>query len=424
VSLFNGIDRVLEHHNWVVLKDDKIINIVNKTEIEFTENYYKIDGTGKTITPGLVDCHVHIQSNGGVPWQKSKIDVENNLSAYLYSGITTVYDLGGISKKSEKIKDQQRNGELFGPNIFHTHMPITVKNSHPIPLSQQLLPWPLKSLANTVMPTIKSPEHAQKLLKSYTSQKIDYVKLICDQIPEGSPEMDFESMKAICDESHRLGFKVFAHIGSPQNAVDAVNAGADVLAHGIWRGKLSDEQAQIIANSGIPIIYTLAGFQNVNNINHGHFFPSELDELLIPNNVINPVKDSNGLAVHNEKVMKDFFNDVSKNEPHWLSNFKLLKNKNVPIIVGTDSSFPGTYAGSTYYQELKELSKFGLSNYQILQGATYLASRLFLATPDFGTVEIGKKANLLLLNGNPLHDLGTIETPQLIFINGEIVKRK
>ncbi len=423
VSIFNGETDSLMRNKTVLIRDGVIVNITSEKYEAVNNEFYIIDGKGKTLMPGLIDSHVHLQGNGAVPWKKVKVSFENNLSAYVYSGITTVYDLGGISSRSEKLKTSILSDKFIGPDIYHSHIPITVKNGHPIPLNKEMLPWPLKSMVNLVMPTISSPTEAKTLIKSYSKQKIDYVKIICDEIPVGSPQMTFDEMKAICDESHALGFKVFVHIGSPENAIDAVNAGADILAHGIWRGKLTDEQADIIANSGVPIIYTLAGFVNVNEINHGHFTPSEIDELLIPRGVILPVSDSNGLDVHNQKVMNEFFDDVSRNQPYWLSNFNLLHQRNVHIIVGTDSSLPGTYAGSTYYQELDELSEFGLSNFDILKGATSLASKLFLRNPNFGTVEIGKKANLLLLNGNPLLDLSVVKHPELILLNGEMIIR-
>lgn len=85
---------------------------------------------------------------------------------------------------------------------------------------------------------------------------------------------------------------------------------------------------------------------------------------------------------------------------------------------------PGTYAGSTYYQELNELSKFGLSNYLLLKGTTSSAASLFFDEPNFGSIEIGKQADILLLNGNPLIDLKIVESPEYIIVKGELLKRK
>ncbi len=421
VNIFNGKDSVVLVNKDIIIEND-IIKTITSNFIPKNEKAFKIiDGKGKTIIPGFIDAHVHLSGSGSVPWVNISANEAYNLAAYLYSGITTVYDLGGMASDLKKLAAKVENNKLLGPTIYHAHIPITVKNGHPIPLTKELLGWPLRSLVNTISPTIKKKEDAEKVITNYLKKEVDYVKIICDEIPVGSPEMSFDLLKSLIDEAHKKGAKVFVHIGSPQNAVDAIKAGADVLAHGIWRGKLTEEQATIIADSKIPVIYTLAAFQNVNSINKGVYLPNEYDKLLIPEVILNPVTRKNGLDVKNQKVMGAFFSDVTDKSPFWLDNFKLLKDKNVPMIIGTDSSLPGTYAGSTYFQEIDALKEFGLSNFEILTGATYLASKLFLDNPNFGIVEEGKKANLLLINGNPLENLTLIKTPKTIIKNGKII---
>jgi len=284
-----------------------------------------------------------------------------------------------------------------------------------------MLGWPLKAFVNIITPTIENADEVEKIIKKYTNKKVDYVKIICDQIPPGSPEMPFPLLKALIDESHKRGYKVFVHIGSPEDAVNAVKAGADVLAHGIWRGKLTPEQADIIINLKVPVIYTLAAFQNVNSINKGEYIPNKYDSLLVPKVILDPVTKWNGIDIKNQPVMSAFFNDVTKNSSCLQDNFKLLHNRNVTIVLGTDSSLPGTYAGSTFLQEIDALKEYGMTNFEILTGSTYLSSKLFLENPDFGTVEKGKKANLLLINGNPLENLELVKTPETILLNGTII---
>jgi imidazolonepropionase-like amidohydrolase len=252
---------------------------------------------------------------------------------------------------------------------------------------------------------------------------IDYVKVICDQIPPGSPEMNLKQLTALVLAAHQSNKKVFVHIGSPENAIDAIKAGADILAHGIWRGKLTPEQADFIADSKTPLIYTIAGFHNVSEIHKGSFCPHEIDSILVPENVLNPVTGQQGMEVHDQAVMNAFFADVAKQSEFFEENFKLLLNRNAPIHIGTDSNLPGTYAGTTYFQELDLLKQYGMSNFELLKAATYSNAHLFLDNPDFGEVAEGKKANLLILNGNPLTDLNFVKSPQFILKNGEFIKR-
>ncbi|WP_291101339.1 MULTISPECIES: amidohydrolase family protein [unclassified Flavobacterium] len=421
VNIFNGKDSTLILNKDVVIENGFIKVITNHFIPIKNKSYKIINGKGKTLMPGLIDAHVHLSGSGSVPWKNVKANEKYNLSAYLYAGITTVYDMGGTASSMEKLSEKVEKGTLLGPTIYHAHIPITIKNSHPIPLSKEILGWPLKLFVGIITPTIKNTGEAKKIIEKYTNKKVDYVKIICDQIPPDSPEMPFPLLKALIDESHKKGYKVFVHMGSPEDAVNAVKAGADVLAHGIWRGKLTPEQADVIANSKVPVIYTLAAFQNVNSINKGEYIPNKYDTLLVPKIILDPVTKWNGLDIKNQPVMSAFFNDVTNKSPYWLDNFKLLHNRNVTIVLGTDSLLPGTYAGSTFLQEIDVLKEYGMTNFEILTGSTYLSSKLFLQNPDFGSVEVGKKANLLLINGNPLVNLKLVKTPETILMNGTII---
>lgn len=422
VNVFVGEDAQLLKHQSVWISNGVILSV---SRFEHDTINLKpdtiIQGAGKYLMPGLVDTHVHLSGNGAVPWKKVKPDVAYNLEAYLSAGITTVYDLGGLSKSLEKWQQKVLEGNVIGPTIYHTHIPISPPGGHPIPLTQQMVSFPLKGLIEKLSPTIDAAEEAGKLLDQYVKQDIDYVKVICDAIPPGTPEMSGDVLAAVVSASHARGYKVFAHIGSPQNAIDAVRAGADVLAHGVWRGKLTDDQAKEIAASKIPIIYTVSGFQNVAHIHHGEFQPSELDKHWVPSEVLDPVTGEQGTTVHDQETMNDFFKDAAQNAEHWLHNFQALYQHGAVIMVGTDSSLPGTYAGSTYHQEMELLSEMGMYNIDILLGATSRAAALLGAESGFGKVKAGLRAELLLLNDNPLSNLTTLQQPTCILHQGKIL---
>ncbi len=422
VNVFNGKDSTLLRGQDVLLERNRIKRIAKNLDFDRTE-YEVIDGSDHTLIPGLIDAHVHLSGSGAVPWSIVRANMEYNLSAYLFAGITTVYDLGGIASHIEKLSKKVETGEVVGPSVYHTHIPITVKNAHPVPLTQEMLPWPLKSFVNVLSPLLGDVKEIPEEIERYVDRELDYVKIICDQIPPGSPEITYEQLEVAISAAHSLGYKVFVHVGSPENAVMAVSAGADVLAHGVWRGALLPRQADLIASSKVPIIYTLSGFSNVHRIYNGRYAPSNLDTMLVPSEILSPVTGQDGLRVREQNVMNEFFKDVSSKNDFLRSNFQMLMERGATIIVGTDSSLPGTYAGSTYLQELKMLSEFGLSNYQILNGATYLSSRLFLTSPDFGYIAEGMRADLLMLRGNPLEDLNAIADPTFIIKNGQIVNR-
>lgn len=421
VNVFNGKDEQLEFGQDIRIESGIITAL--GPNLSIPANAQVIEGKGKTVLPGLIDAHVHLSGSGAVPWANQSADVARNLSAYLYAGVTTVYDLGGLGNDLEKAVEKVNQQKWLGPTIYHTHIPITVKNSHPIPLTEVMLPWPLKKMVNALAPTIDQTEEAPDLIADYLKYQVDYVKVVCDQIPPGSPQMTYEQLKAVIDAAHAQDKKVFVHIGSPQNALTAIKAGADVLAHGVWRGKLTEAQADSIAQSRVPVIYTLAALQNVHHIHEGSYEPTKLDQYLVSEKVLGPVSGIRGKDVEQEPVMFHFFEDVTRHHPHLEHNFKLLLQKGARMHVGTDSNLPGTYAGSTYIQELQALQKWGMTPFEILKAATYGNAHLFLDQPDFGSIEVGKKADLLLVEGNPLENVATVTQLIEVIRDGQRIKK-
>ena len=420
VDIFNGLDSVLIQNMDVCIKEGKIFSIEKHSASKIWEMKV-VDGSGKVLMPGLIDSHVHLGSSGAAPWGQVVANPEYNLEAYLYAGITTVYELGGIAPATNKLQKKLERGQIIGPRVFNTHVPISTKGAHPIPLGKEAAPFPLSIMIQALVPTISAPEEADRLIAKYSKKDIDYVKVVCDQLPSGTKQIRFDCLEALISASHKRGLKVFVHVGSAQNALDAIRAGADVLAHGIYRSEVTEEQAVIISESKVPVIYTLAGFEHTYQISEGNYTPSEMDEKLVPKEVIGPISGAQGKRMEEYDLMKAFALDIKLNRGYWKTNLQRLRKAGARIVVGTDSALPGTYPGSTYIRELQLLSDAGLSNYQILKGATSENATLFLESPEFGTVEANKTADLLLLESSPLEDISVLEAPVLIIQQGRLI---
>jgi imidazolonepropionase-like amidohydrolase len=421
VTVFTGRDTILLDHQDVLLRGDRI-EWVRATGGELPSDAHVLDMTGKgvTVMPGFVDAHVHLTASGAALWAPVKADLRQNAATALDAGITTVYDLGGVSKQLEKAEKKIEAGKWNGPRILHTHSPITTPGGHPIPAIQALLPKAAAGLVTKLIPQVATPDEAAGTIDKMLKQNVDFIKVICDSFSPGLPEMSDAVLQALVAESHLRQQKVFVHVASTQNVLSAIAADADVLAHGPYRSQLTEAQAKLIAEAGIPMIYTLAACTGVSHMMKGEYQPDVIDKLHNESCMLDPVTGASGKQFAEAPVLGGFGLEVLKHAPYQQENIRMLHGFGQKFLIGTDSPIPGAYAGSGFHLEMEGLHTAGVPAGEILLGATSRAALILQGDPDFGFVQAGKVADLVLIQGNPLLDLKATRNIAFLVRNGRL----
>lgn len=422
VNVFVGDDDELLQGYDVFIDGEYISNIQPSSSLD-PGRHKVIDGTGKTLLPGFIDTHVHVMSGGSSPWAKIGPSPVHNLHAWLFSGITTVYDLGGAAEITKPLKAGVSDNTIYGPDIYFTAAPVTVKGSHPIPALKELNAWPSSNFITSNLNIIKKPSDAKKIIDGLVEQEVEFVKLICDELPPGSPYMVEELMKPLVDEAHAHGLKVFVHIGSAENAIAAARAGADVLTHAVYRGKLSNEDARFLKEKGVKMIFTISGFENIDAMYTQSYEPKPFDTLTTPEPILGPVTGENTIEMKEAPVMFGLAKAIHHYIGEYQQNFDLIQKYEIPFLVGTDSPNYGAYPGSSLHQEMQTLVKYGYGEAEVLRAATSDAAQMFLKNPNFGTIEVGNLANMVLLDANPLENIENTQNINLVIKRGQIVDR-
>lgn len=362
-------------------------------------------GADHTLMPGIIDAHVHLTAGGGAPWAQVKADLRQNAATMLEAGVTTVYDLGGVSGKLEAAESKIAAGKWQGPRILHTHSPITTPGGHPIPAIQALAPKAAAKLISKLIPQVGRPEEAKAAVDMVMKQEVDFVKVICDSFAPGYPEMSDAVLQALVREAHAREQLVFVHAASAANARSAIAAGADILAHGPYRSKLSPAEAQAIGKSGVPMIYTLAATVGVSEMMQGKFQPQPIDHHYNGACLLDPVTGAEGKKFAEQPVLGGFGQWVLAHAPDQVENIRLLHAAGQRFLVGTDSPIPGAYAGSGVHLEMELLGEAGIPSDEVLRGATAWAADALGRGAEFGRVQEGLSADLILVKGNPIADL-------------------
>jgi len=354
----------------------------------------EIGGRGGTLLPGLVDVHTHTGSTPNPPWKVSLLpDVGENLAAFLYAGVTTVLDLGSLSPAVFRERERLATGARLGPHLYAAGPIFTAPGGHPAEVLRAWLPWYLRGyvLARATR-EVATPDEARRAVAALLPERPDVLKLAIDAGASDVPRLAPETIAAIAAAGHAARVRSIAHIGSSAEAVDAVRAGVDALAHAPWRDELTDEAVAIIAGARVPVVVTLAIWDLAGAPRTG-----APDFLPIEREVAQPAVIAALLAPP-------------------------------PPPDAATAAFQHAAAaapGAGLQLELAKLVEAGLTPGEALRAATWENAR-FLAgeSADFGEIAVGKRADLVLVAGDPTARIGELGRITHVVLDGTVLERR
>lgn len=384
----------------VILTEDEYILAVVENDISF-DGYEIIDLKGKYIMPGLINLHVHLPASGK-PKKKASDPkklvklvksnflfkkfaqrlCENYALMELKSGVTTIRTVGGILDFDSMIRDRIQNNEILGPRILASNMAISVVDGH---------------MAGSLAYEAKSVEDAKHYVQMIAKDKPDLIKLmitggVLDAKVKGEPgelKMPSEYVKEACEEAHRLGFKVAAHVESTEGVYVALENGVDTIEHG---AKVNPEIIQLFKRQNASHIVTLSPA-----------LPFALFDRSISN--VSEIEQFNG------KVVFEGIIDCAK---------ACLEN-NIPVGLGTDTGCPYV----THYDMYRELVYFhkfcNVSNAFALYTATKRNAQIAGIDDITGSIEVGKCADMIITENNPLDNIEALRNISMVVVKGKIL---
>jgi hypothetical protein len=359
VRVFDGGKAIPETD--VVVADGKIVaigpGVVAPTGAEV------IDGEGDTLLPGLFDSHVHMWS-------------EDVLTSALAFGVTTELDMFSRWRIDKVWRERENKGDYTIADFRTASTAATVPHGHGT------------DDVGVDIPTITRPEEAQAWVDARDKEGSDYIKIFYDNGPRW-PSMSEATMAAIVQAAHKRGKLVVVH-GSWR---DVVEAGADGLAHIPPIEPPPPDFGKILKAHHMFAITTLTYNDQV-------FGPGRLASKLPRNPLVAPYLGP---------LMVDSLERPPFHSPEHLSSeyaeaaLRLLRDAGVPVLAGTDSAGDSP-TGALLHNELQLMVRAGLSPLEALADATSVPAKTF-ALSDRGVIVPGKRADLLLVRGDPTVDI-------------------
>ncbi len=427
----------------LVLEGDHIVAVGPPNGTKIPAGARTIDCAGKFILPGYIDTHVHFFQSGDlftrpdvvdltsvrpykdeVAWIKSHLD--DTFARYLRSGITSVIDVGGPMWNFEVRK--RANSTAKAPRLAVAG-PLISSVARP-----QL------DLGDPPIVKIDTPEQGREFVRKLAAEKPDYIK-IWYIVPAASPspapaQSDAERaaifrpvVKAVIAESHARKLRVAVHATELEAARAAAEEGADLLVHSVTDKPVDDAFVRLLRTRGTMLTPTLVVFER-----YGRTFAHRLN--LTPEEkawgnpeviaTLDVTKLPAGKVPERIKTALEkpgaVLDRIKQTYDIALKNLKTLEDAGIPIAAGTDAGNIGTIHGPALFREFQLMKEAGLTPMQILQSATATAARAFGGETGarIGSIAPGNFADLVILNSNPILDIGHASDIQSVIKNGVI----
>lgn len=381
--VFDG-DAVIETAS-VVIRGDRIATIAT-APAGIPDGAREVDATGMTLLPGLVDSHTH--SWGTAPQEA------------LNFGVTTVLDMFTEPTLAAKWRLEQHAGVVPDrADVFSAGVLVTVAGGHGTQFGLDI-------------PTLDDPDQTEAFVAARIAEGSDYIKVIHEA---GSarwrfPTFDGEQLERIATAAHNGGKLALFHVGTAAGAEMAVAAGADGLMH-VYRDPGGTDLVHAIRETGTFVVPTLVVIQSMFGMSNPDEFAADpfISDFLSANAKAN-LKRSFTLRA-NPAGMETA-----------LANVRALFEAGVPILAGSDAANPGVTHGASLHRELELLAQAGMPNIDVLRAATSNAADAF-RLHDRGRIAEGKKANLVLVAGDPVQDLAATRDIVGVWKDGACVER-
>jgi imidazolonepropionase-like amidohydrolase len=381
----------------VIITDGRISAVGSQGQVAIPAGARHIDLPGRTILPGLIDMHVHLDADARIGGYRrfnytdtfwTAVGVAN-AKKMLEAGFTTVRNVGSSNYNDVAIKQAVEGGYVPGPRIVPATYLIGALGGH-CDDTGDLPP----QFADVPQPAIGSgPDQMRNIVRKLHKYGAEVIKIcatggvLSKTDAPGAQQLTYEEMKAIVDEAHMLGLRVAAHAHGTAGINAALRAGVDTIEH----ASLADEESFRLAKE------------------HGAWFSMDIydDDYILAEGA------KNGL--HEESLAKERAIGRKQRE-----TFRAAVHAGVKQIFGTDNGavFP---AGWNALQFAK-MVEWGMTPLQAVQAATSEAARALDREKDVGAIAVGRYGDIDAVDGDPLQDVRTLEHVRTVIKGGEIVK--
>jgi len=377
----------------ILIQGGKIVSVGPDTQIPGGAQAEIVDLSNATVLPGLIDAHTHITFDPNFGYSSLAISVPRealigarNARVTLEAGFTTVRNVGASGFSDVALRDAINAGDVPGPRMLVSGPALSITGGH---CDNNLLPFDYHAQEEGVADGVEAVQHKTREIIKYGADVIKICAtggVLSKGDDPNAAQFTLDEMKAIVADAHRLGRKVAAHAHGAQGVIWASEAGVDSVEHGHL---MNDEAIATLKKNGTYLVPTL-------------YLMDWQKENAAQANLPDFAKRKMELVSETGKM-----------------NAKKAFAAGVKIGFGTDAA---VYPHGLNAHEFAVYVKLGMTPLQAIQTATINDADLLGWSDKVGTIEPGKWADIVAVDGNPLADVTTLERVKFVMKGGEVVK--
>ncbi|MBX3702342.1 MAG: amidohydrolase family protein [Steroidobacteraceae bacterium] len=418
----------------ILIRNGRIEAVLPQASLELPRNATVIDGRGRYAIPGLVDSHVHFFQSGNlytrpdaadfnavVPYAgevaRNKARLPYTFKVWLASGVTGVVDIGGPFWNFE-VRDRA------AATAEAPHMAVAG------PLIS-MVDRPQLDLGDPPIIRIDSPEAARALIARQLPHQPDYIKVWFIHRPGDDLAAQEAIVRAAGDAAHEAGLKLAVHATELVVAKAALRAGADFLVHSVFDQPVDEEFIALAQARDVLYCPTLFVVQGYPLALSGQWRPTPIESLRADPVILAAMDDfaeipADQLPERVKRLMADAkpgqmltsSSTIAAAPRTGMDNLKRLHDAGVTIVMGTDAGNIGTLHGPSIHREFALMREAGLSPAEILRAATVNGARALGLTDSAGRIAPGMRADLVLLDADPLADVAHLQRVRVVLKDG------
>ncbi|MDQ6888039.1 MAG: amidohydrolase family protein [Gemmatimonadota bacterium] len=385
-----------------------------------------VNAAGTWVIPGLIDAHVHYSQTGWVDGRPDALDLrdrfpydsvipalqrhpENFDRAYLCTGVTGVFDVGGYPWTLAMARGHE--GMLDAPRVVAAG-PLLSTVDHWLNLPQMRQFLYMKD-DSTVRASVRALARAGS-----SAIKVWYI-----QLPDSARTRARTLLLAAGEEAKKAGLPLIVHATQLQAAKDALRAGATVLVHSVDDADVDEEFIELAKSGGATVIPTLTVREGYADVylgrSPGARYPLACVDSITRSHLESVLPD--GQRARGGAAARSAAWDRQRTTMD--RNLLRMRSAGIAIATGTDAGNPGTAHGPSIYREMEAMQHAGLPPADVLASTTIVAARAMRRERDLGSLIAGKRADLVVLDGDPQSDIANTRLVRMVMRGGALYGR-